>query len=88
MERAIPRFTRQSGIAALNSSLFPSENLTLAERKIFDCWQQIVDLVGGLPAQVREVKISETMRPDFGSGRECLGLWETEKRELSSRGRN
>jgi hypothetical protein len=32
--------------------------------------------------QVREVKISETMRPDFGTGRECQGLWEPEKKRI------
>ena len=60
----------------------PRNSLTPAEQKIFDCWQGIVQLVGGLPAQVREVRISETMRPDLGTGRECLGLWETEKRRI------
>jgi hypothetical protein len=56
--------------------------LTPAERKIFDYWKRIVKLVGGLPAQIREVKISETMRPDFGTGRECQGLWEPEKKRI------
>jgi hypothetical protein len=37
---------------------------------------------GGLPARVREVKIAETMRPDFGTGRECQGLWEPEKKRI------
>jgi hypothetical protein len=60
----------------------PRNSLTAAERKIFDCWQRIARLVGGLPAQVREVKISETMRPDFGTGRECQGLWEPEKKRI------
>jgi hypothetical protein len=60
----------------------PRNSLTPAEQKIFDCWQGLVQLVGGLPAQVREVRISETMRPDLGTGRECLGLWETEKRRI------
>ena len=60
-----------------------------AGARIFDCWQGIVELVGGLPAQVREVKISETMRPTLDTGGECLGLWEPrERKELSSRGRN
>jgi hypothetical protein len=60
----------------------PRNSLTAAERKIFDCWQRIARLAGGLPAQVREVKISETMRPDFGTGRECQGLWEPEKKRI------
>jgi hypothetical protein len=60
----------------------PRNSLTAAERKIFDCWQRIVRLAGGLPAQVREIKISETMRPDIGTGRECQGLWEPEKKRI------
>ena len=60
----------------------PRDRLTRAEQKIFDCWERIVQLVGGLPDQVREVKISETMRPDLGTGRECQGLWEAEKKRI------
>jgi hypothetical protein len=60
----------------------PRNSLTPAERKIFDCWQRIVQLVGGLPSQVREVRISETMRPDLGTGGECLGLWEPDKKRI------
>jgi len=58
------------------------DDLTLAERKVFDRWQQIVRLVGGLPAVVREVRVSETMRPDFGTGGECQGLWEPDKKRI------
>ncbi len=60
----------------------PPNSLTPAEQEIFDCWQGIVQLVGGLPTQVREVRISETMRPDFGTGGECLGLWEPDKKRI------
>jgi hypothetical protein len=60
----------------------PRNSLTPAERKVFDCWQGIVQLVGGLPAQVREVRISETMRPELGTGGECLGLWEPDKKRI------
>jgi len=58
------------------------DKLTAAERKIFDCWPQIAKLVGGLPVRVKEVKISETMRPEFDTGRECQGLWEPAKRRI------
>ena len=60
----------------------PRDSLTPAERKVFDRWQQIVQLVGGLPAVVREVRVSETMRPDFGTGGECQGLWEPDKKRI------
>ena len=33
-------------------------------------------MVGGLTKKVREVKISETMRPDFFSGNMTSGLWD------------
>ena len=39
-------------------------------------------LVGGLPAVVREVRVFETMRPDFGTGGECQGLWEPDKKRI------
>jgi len=60
----------------------PRDRLTPAEQKMFDRWQGIVQLVGGLPSQVREVRISETMRPDLGTGGECLGLWEPDKKRI------
>jgi len=60
----------------------PRDSLTPAERKIFDSWRRIVRIVGGLPAQDREVRISETMRPDFGTGNECQGVWEAEKKRI------
>ena len=60
----------------------PRDRLTPAEQKVFDRWQQIVQLVGGLPAVVREVRVSETMRPDFGTGGECQGLWEPDKKRI------
>ena len=52
------------------------------ERAIFDRYKEIANLVGGLPAQVKEVKISETMRPDSTSTRDAIGLWESEKRRI------
>ena len=67
---------------ALNSSLSHGTAYASGAREIFDCWQGIVQLVGGLPTQVREVRISETMRPDFGTGGECLGLWEPDKKRI------
>lgn len=31
---------------------------------------------------MKEIKISETMRPEFNTGRECQGLWEPDKRRI------
>jgi len=50
--------------------------LSSSERRVFDHWKAIAKLVGGLPAKVRGVKISETMRPDFSKLRRMLGLWD------------
>jgi len=51
------------------------DNLTSAERKIFGLRGKLADLVGGLPAQVREIRVSETMRPDLAAVN-ASGLWE------------
>src|ERR1700723_518713 len=44
------------------------EKLTRAERKVFDCSPRVAQLLGGLPGCVKEIKISETMRPEFNTG--------------------
>jgi hypothetical protein len=58
------------------------EKLTRAERKVFDCSPRLAQLLGALPGCVKEIKISETMRPEFNTGRECQGLWEPDKRRI------
>jgi hypothetical protein len=50
--------------------------LSAAERTIFDMHENIAKLVGGLPREVKEILISETMRPDFASTCDAAGLWE------------
>lgn len=52
------------------------EKLSKTEKAVFQRWKAIADLVGGLPKSVREIKISETMRPDFLTGNVTEGLWE------------
>jgi hypothetical protein len=52
------------------------ENLSSGERRIYERWKEIAKLVGGLPARVQEVTVSETMRPDFLTGSETQGLWD------------
>jgi hypothetical protein len=56
--------------------------LSAAERDIFDLREQIAKLVGGFPREVKEVKISETMRPDFASACDAAGLWEPGNRRI------
>lgn len=52
------------------------ENLSKAESEIFRRTRDIAKLVGGVPKRVREIKISETMRPDFLRGNMTKGLWD------------
>lgn len=53
----------------------PREKLLPTERSVFDLTRQIAALVGGLPSNVQEVRISETMRPETRSFTEARGLW-------------
>jgi hypothetical protein len=57
-------------------------DLSRRERDIFDRHKRIASLIGGFPAGVKEVKISETMRPDFTSTQDPVGLWESENRRI------
>jgi hypothetical protein len=50
--------------------------LAPGERAVFGQAHAIMDLVGGLPSQVEAVRISNTMRVDFATGSDALGLWD------------
>lgn len=50
--------------------------LSKAEREIFELIPKIAALAGGLSHKVRGVKISRTMRLDFGTGTDAVGLWD------------
>lgn len=52
------------------------KNLTSSEKTIFDKTEKIIEIIGGLPTNVREIKISETMRMQTFSNSEAVGLWE------------
>jgi hypothetical protein len=58
------------------------ESLTMAERLIFDEWKRIASLGGGLPSIVKEVRISETIRPDPINGDRALGVWDSATRRI------
>jgi hypothetical protein len=51
------------------------EKLTPPERSIYAATAKIVALVGGLPDNVKEIKISETMRMETYAFVEAAGLW-------------
>lgn len=52
------------------------ESLSKSERSVFDHRHAIAECVGGLSKNVREIRISETMRPDFLTANEAVGLWD------------
>lgn len=54
----------------------PKENLEKRELEVFEQRHDIARLVGGLPRGVKEVVISETMRPEMLGGGDADGLWE------------
>ena len=50
--------------------------LSRSELKVFAMQDKIAGLVGGIPQNVKYVKVSETMRPDIMSGFTPVGLWD------------
>lgn len=52
------------------------KSLRPRERAVYDQWRAIADLAGGVPSVVREIKITETMRPDLLSIDHTAGLWD------------
>ncbi len=52
------------------------KDLKIQEKKVFDKTGAILNLIGGKPKSVKEIKISETMRKQLGSFVEAEGVWE------------
>lgn len=50
--------------------------LSTAERSVFERAGAIAALIGGLPDHVEAVRVSNTMRVDFATGNDALGLWD------------
>lgn len=57
----------------------PKEDLTQDEQFSFGRIGQIVEIIGGLPQNVNEILISETMQRDEHSFRPAVGLWQPHK---------
>ena len=53
-----------------------ANELTERERGIFEMRKAIAVIAGGFPSRVKGVQISKTMRLDFLSGTDALGLWD------------
>lgn len=73
---------RQEWARSFKFEFIPPTRLTLDERRVFDFWSKIAGLAGGLRLAVREIKISEVMRPDLRSNSEPVGLWEPERQRI------
>lgn len=52
------------------------ENLTTKEREVYNLTNDILNLVDGKPRIVKDIKISMTMRKDFFSDAETVGVWD------------
>jgi hypothetical protein len=50
--------------------------LTASERAIYEATPRILALIGGLPSNVKAIKISETMRMELNAFVEAQGLWD------------
>ena len=50
-------------------------NLSDSEKYIFDRHHKLLELTGGIPWNLIEIKISETMQKDIYTFRDCDGLW-------------
>jgi hypothetical protein len=60
----------------------PVESMTAQERAVFGQVTAIAGLIGGLPKHVRKVRVSQTMRQDFLSGVDALGLWDSQSSSI------
>ena len=49
---------------------------------MFNLKDKLVSLVGGLPKQVKDVRVSQTMRMDFSTGNDALGLWDPDSSSI------
>lgn len=58
-------------------SFISVDEMDSKEKDIFELTDEILNLIGGKPNQVKEIKISETMRIDPKSFSEKAGLWES-----------
>lgn len=57
-------------------SFIKPEKLNNNEKEVFNFTSLIIELIGGLPKKVTDIKISETMVKEFFSTGETLGCWD------------
>jgi hypothetical protein len=63
--------------------LITYDMLKKGEKEVFDQTERILELIGGLPDNVNEIRISETMRIDPQTYSEAEGLWSPEEGNIT-----
>ena len=58
------------------------EELTAKEKAIYNFTPKIIDIFGGIPKQVKGIKISSTMRKNFSGGIETPGCWDEKSKNI------
>lgn len=57
-------------------------DMSAAENAVFVQASSVASLVGGVPAHVAGIRVSSSMRQDFMTGHDALGLWDSETRSI------
>jgi hypothetical protein len=63
-------------------SLIDPDKLNDKEKAVYQFTSKILDLFGGMPKNVRSIKISSTMRKDFFAEVETLGCWDKKSNSI------
>jgi hypothetical protein len=61
---------------SLSFKFVDEKDFTAEEKLVFRQTAKILDFIGGKPKEVKEIRISETMRIEANSFNEATGLWE------------
>ncbi len=73
--RDINLFREQWNDSFVFSWVYPQQ-MAVEERAVFSKATQILYFLGGVPDEVREIKVSNTMRLDSSMGTDALGIWD------------
>jgi hypothetical protein len=66
---------KQTWNESFNFKFVSPNKLTPSERLIYEATPKVLVLIGGLPSNVKEIKISETMRMETYAFIEAAGIW-------------
>ena len=51
-------------------------DLSVSQRVVWELCDRILALAGGRPRSVKDIRVSETLRPQLGGGDRAMGVWE------------